>query len=95
LVIPLQPRIKSSDLLGVYYAAIDGLGIADLPYLIVEADLQAGKLIHLFPEWYSNIGTVQMVYASRKEQRLVMAKLIDHLVEGLEAMAQTSSGFIH
>ncbi|EPF71991.1 LysR substrate-binding domain-containing protein [Acinetobacter rudis] len=94
-IIPLQPRIKSSDILGVYYAAKDGLGIADLPYLIAEADIQSGKLIHLFPEWYSNIGTVQMVYASRKEQRLLMAKLIDHLVEGLEAMAKTHSGFIH
>lgn len=95
IVIPIQPRIKSSDLLGVYYAAKDGLGIADLPHLIVEADLQAGKLVHLFPEWYSNIGTVQLVYASRKEQRLVMAKLIDHLVEGLETMAKTSPGFVH
>lgn len=95
VVLPIQPRIKSSDLMGVYYAAMDGLGIADLPYLIVEADLQTGKLIHLCPEWYSNIGTVQLVYASRKEQRLLMSKLIDHLVEGLEAMAQTNSGFIH
>lgn len=94
-LLSIQPRIKSSDLLGVYYAAKDGLGIADLPYLTVEADIKAGNLMHLFPEWYSNIGTVQMVYASRKEQRLLMAKLIDHLVDGLEKMATIHPGFIH
>ncbi len=47
--IALQPRIKSNDLAGAYYAVLDGLGIADLPYLTVQADIEAGRLIHLFP----------------------------------------------
>lgn len=85
--IPLQPRIKSNDLAGVYYAVKDGLGIADLPYLTVEEDLKNGQLIHLLPEWSANVGTVQLVYASRKGQRLVMQQLIDYLVENLRNFA--------
>ena len=81
--IPLQPRVKSNDLMGAYYAVLDGLGIADLPYLTVERDIASGRLIHLLPEWCSNIGVVQLVYASRKGQRLVMEKLIEDLVEGM------------
>lgn len=91
--LPLEPRIKSNDLTGVYYSALDGLGIADLPYLTVEEDLKTGKLIHLLPEWCSNIGTLQLVYASRKGQRLVMEKLIEHLVEGLRTAAEGHKGY--
>lgn len=92
--IPLEPRIKSNDLAGVYYSVLDGLGIADLPYLTVEKDIAEGRLIHLLPDWCSNIGTVQLVYASRKGQRLVMEKLIEHLVEGLRANAEHSKGYL-
>lgn len=38
--VPYQPRVKSNDLAGVYYAVSDGLGIADLPYLTVQADIE-------------------------------------------------------
>lgn len=91
--IPLTPRVKCNDLAGVYYAAKDGLGIADLPYLTVHEDIRSGKLIHLLPEWCSNIGTVQLVYASRKGQRLVMEKLIDTLMTGLREMAEQYEGY--
>jgi len=36
---------------------------------------------------------VQLVYASRKGQRLVMEKLIDYLVEGLRDLAKDHSGY--
>ncbi len=93
--IPLTPRIKSNDLAGVYYAVRDGLGIADLPYLTVVDDIKKGRLIHVLPEWCSNVGTVQLVYASRKGQRLVMEKLIDFLIEGLRKLANQNDGYLH
>ena len=93
--IPLQPRVKSSDLSGVHFAVLDGLGIADLPYLTVEEDIAVGRLIHILPEWCSNLGTVQLVYASRKGQRLVMEQLIEHLVEGVRAYGPTSEGYVN
>ena len=92
-MIPLEPRVKSNDVAGVYYSAQDGLGIANLPYLTVEADIASGRLVHILPDWCSNIGTVQLVYASRKGQRLVMEKLIEHLIQGLRGFASTSKGY--
>ena len=90
----LNPRIKSNDLAGVYYAVKDGLGIADLPLLTVEEDIRTGKLIHLFPEWCSNVGTVQLVYASRKGQRLVVEKLIETLIIGLRNLPHQQEGYL-
>lgn len=92
--IPLQPRVKSNDIAGAYYAVLDGLGIADLPYLTVEKDIASGRLIHLLPEWCSNIGTVQLVYASRKGQRLVMEKLVEYLVDGIRSYAPKNDGYL-
>jgi len=93
IVIPLTPRIKSNDVAGIYYSALDGLGIANLPYLTVEDDITTGRLVHILPDWCSNIGTVQLVYASRKGQRLVMEKLIEYLVQGLRDFATNSKGY--
>ncbi|MDM1757596.1 MULTISPECIES: LysR substrate-binding domain-containing protein [unclassified Acinetobacter] len=90
----LQPRVKSNDLAGAYYAVLDGLGIADLPYLTVQQDIASGRLIHILPDWCSNIGTVQLVYASRKRQRLVMEKLIETLVEGIRDYAKEFDGYL-
>ena len=47
----------------------------------------------ILPDWCSNIGSVQLVYASRKGQRLVMEKLIEHLIQGLRDFASTSKGY--
>ena len=93
--IPLQPRVRSSDLSGTYYAALDGLGIADLPYLTVEKDIQDGRLIHILPDWCSNLGTVQLVYASRKGQRLVMQQLIERIVEGVREYSKHQDGYLN
>lgn len=92
--IPLQPRVKSNDLSGAYFAVLDGLGIADLPYLTVKEEIASGRLIHILPEWCSNLGTVQLVYASRKGQRLVMEQLIEHLVEGIRSYSQHEAGYV-
>ena len=93
--IPLQPRVRSSDLSGTYYAALDGLGIADLPFLTVEKDIQDGRLIHILPDWCSNLGTVQLVYASRKGQRLVMQQLIERIVEGVREYSKYQDGYLN
>lgn len=92
--IHLDPRIKSNDLSGAYFSALDGLGIADLPLLTVEKDIKEGRLIHILPDWCSNIGTVQIVYSSRKGQRLVMEKLIDHLIHGIRNYAKSTRGYV-
>lgn len=90
----LQPRIKCNDLIGAYYSAMDGLGIADLPFLTVKDDIDAGRLVHILPEWCSNLGTVQLVYASRKGQRLVMEKLIEILINGIRAYGPSQEGYM-
>ncbi|EPM5526774.1 Putative transcriptional regulator [Acinetobacter baumannii] len=89
-----QPRIKSNDLAGVYYAVMDGLGIADLPFLTVESEIRKGTLVHILPDWKSNIGMLQLVYVSRKGQRLVVEKLIETLIDELRRLPESHEGYL-
>lgn len=79
---PIQPRITTNDFSGVYYAAKDGLGVADLPYIIVEPDLMSGALVQVLPHWQSNESTLQIAYAQRRGQRFVIEKLVESLIQG-------------
>lgn len=92
--VPYQPRIKSNDLAGVYYAVMDGLGIADLPFLTVESEIRKGTLVHILPDWKSNIGMLQLVYVSRKGQCLVVEKLIETLIEELRRLPESHEGYL-
>ncbi len=92
--VAFTPRLKCNDLAGVYYAVTDGIGVADMPYLIVENDIRQGNLVQLLPDWCTNIGTVQLIYASRKGQRRVVELLIDALVRGFQSYAMTHSGYL-
>nr|HAV4762521.1 LysR family transcriptional regulator [Acinetobacter baumannii] len=92
--VPYQPRIKSNDLAGVYYAVMDGLGIADLPFLTVESEIRKGTLVHILPDWKSNIGMLQLVYVSRKGQRLVVEKLIETLIDELRRLPESHEGYL-
>ncbi|MFV5646165.1 LysR substrate-binding domain-containing protein, partial [Acinetobacter baumannii] len=92
--VPYQPRIKSNDLAGIYYAVMDGLGIADLPFLTVESEIRKGTLVHILPDWKSNIGMLQLVYVSRKGQRLVVEKLIETLIDELRRLPESHEGYL-
>ncbi|ENL6234288.1 LysR family transcriptional regulator, partial [Acinetobacter baumannii] len=84
----------SNDLAGVYYAVMDGLGIADLPFLTVESEIRKGTLVHILPDWKSNIGMLQLVYVSRKGQRLVVEKLIETLIDELRRLPESHEGYL-
>lgn len=92
--IAFEPRIKCSDLHSVHAAVMDGLGIADLPLLVVAQDIKAGRLLHLLPDWQARMGTVELVYTSRQGKRLVVELLIEHLISGLQQLASTQEGYV-
>lgn len=85
---PIQPRITTNDFSGVYYAAKDGLGVADLPYLIVEPDLQRGDLVKVLPQWKSNESTLQIAYSQRKGRHFAIETLVENLINGFNSYQQ-------
>ena len=84
LSLQITPRMTSNDFSGVYHATKDGLGIAELPYLIIEDDLRSGNLVRVLPHWQSSQSTLQIAYSQRKAQRYISEKLVENLIMGFK-----------
>ncbi|CAN1602816.1 protein of unknown function [Pseudomonas mediterranea] len=75
------PRMVTDDLLALRQAALAGIGIAHLPYVLVRDDLAAGRLVELIPGWAPNCGIVHAIFASRRGLLPSVRTLIDFLAE--------------
>lgn len=62
-------------------AALAHQGIVLQPAFIVGADLQAGRLVELLPQWRGPALTVQAVYPSRQHLSGKVRAMVDFLVE--------------
>jgi DNA-binding transcriptional LysR family regulator len=65
------PLLRLSSLLMVREAAVAGAGAALLPKLLVDADLDAGRLVH----WGTENAAPVEIWALQSSRRLVSAKL--------------------
>ncbi|MRG43455.1 LysR substrate-binding domain-containing protein, partial [Klebsiella oxytoca] len=60
------PKLATTDILTLYRAALKGVGIARLPYGVVEKDIESGNLIEVLPQWQFPEDIIHAVYPSRK-----------------------------
>ena len=51
VTVPIEPRFQSNDMVTLKVAACTNLGIAALPGYICRAELKAGTLRQILPEW--------------------------------------------
>lgn len=59
--------------------ALKGLGIAFKSWLDIAADVNAGRLVILCPQWQGEPSPLNLVYASRHSLNPALKKLRDHL----------------
>lgn len=79
LSVPVTARYTVSSLLLVRSAAIAGLGIAYVPDFVVAADLAAGSLVHVLPDWVAERGALQLVYPGGRNLSPAVRALADQL----------------
>lgn len=77
-----QPRLVSTDIHFLCRAALAGIGVVSLPWMLVGEDVKKGRLLHLLPEWQLEPKRIHAVFAPRRELIPAVRHLIDHLVEG-------------
>ena len=78
--IPHHPRMVTDDMATLRAAAIAGLGIVQLPTLLVWPDVRAGRLAHVLPDWRPPAGIVHAVFPSRRGLLPSVRALLDFLV---------------
>jgi DNA-binding transcriptional LysR family regulator len=80
-----RPRLSTDDLYTLRRAAMDGLGVACLPTLLIAQELSSGALVRLLPSLSSRAGIVHAVFPSRRGMVPAVRALLDSLAEGLAA----------
>ena len=76
-----RPRLISDDMSALRRAALHGVGVVQLPCMVVERDLAAGRLLDIMPHWAPRGGLVHAVFPSRRGLLPSVRSLIDFLAE--------------
>lgn len=80
-VVPFQPVLDSDDWLVLKQGVLAGLGIALLPDELCAADIAAGRLEIVLPEWSLPGASLYVIYASRRGLIPAVRAFIDFAAE--------------
>jgi DNA-binding transcriptional LysR family regulator len=90
--VSFEPRLWTTDFNLVRESAVAGLGIAFLPYQMVQAALGDGRLVRVLPGWQSEPTTIHLVFASQKSLTPAGRLLVEYLAEHVEPVIRQGMG---
>lgn len=73
------PRLATRSMLALRAAAIAGVGIVQLPSMMVREQIERGELTHVIPGWAPRRELIHAVFASRRGLLPAVRALIDDL----------------
>lgn len=79
VAVRVQGQVIFNNTFLMRQAALDGQGLAYLPFDIVEADIEAGRLIPVLEEWWPRLPGLYLYYTSRRQIAPALALVIDAL----------------
>ena len=86
-----RPRMVVNDTVGLCFAARNGVGVAQLPTMMIVNELESGRLIDILPEWAPKSHVVHALFPSRRGLLPSVRALIDHLAAEYAAL-ETAEG---
>lgn len=78
-VVPHRPRLVTDDMASLREAALAGVGIVQLPTMMIWQDVEAGRLVHALPDWRPPAGLIHAVFPSRRGLLPSVRALLDYL----------------
>jgi DNA-binding transcriptional LysR family regulator len=79
-----RPRYVTRAMLALREGAVAGVGVVQLPRMIVTEAIERGELVALLPGWEPRREIIHVVFASRRGQLPAVRKLVDYLVDRFE-----------
>ncbi|MCC0010824.1 MAG: LysR family transcriptional regulator [Hyphomicrobiaceae bacterium] len=77
--VPYVPRLVTDDIAQLRSAALLGVGVAQLPTMVIDSDIETGALVDILPEWQPRSGIVHAIFPTRRGLLPAVRSLIDHL----------------
>ncbi|MFY0479917.1 LysR family transcriptional regulator [Achromobacter marplatensis] len=75
-----EPRLVTRGMLTLRCAALAGVGVVQLPKMVVRDAVESGALIHVLPDWAPRPEIIHAVFPSRRGLLPSVRALIDFLV---------------
>ena len=83
-----RPRLVTRSMSALRIAAEAGVGIVQLPTMLVRDEIARGTLVRVVDDWVPRAEIVHVVFASRRGQLPSVRALIDFLADRFEALAE-------
>ncbi|WP_175695537.1 LysR family transcriptional regulator [Burkholderia ambifaria] len=82
-----QPRLVTGGMLALRAAAVAGVGVVQLPTMMVRDEVERGELVTVLPNWAPRREIVHAVFASRRGLLPAVRALLDFLTERFAELA--------
>ncbi|TXL79560.1 LysR family transcriptional regulator [Vineibacter terrae] len=82
------PRLVTEDMVALRLAALRGIGVCQFPTLVIDEDVEAGRLVDLLPDWSPRPGITHAVFPSRRGQLPSVRALLDFLAAAYAALGR-------
>jgi len=79
--VPHGPRLVTDDMFAQLTAAFAGLGVVQVPAMVMMDELRDGRPVIVLPQWCSKGAVVHAMFPSRRGLLLSVRSLIDFLAE--------------
>lgn len=86
-----EPRLITEDMVALRLAALRGVGVVQMPTMVVGQDLRAGTLVDVLPDWAPPTGIVHAVFPSRRGLLPSVRALLDFLVAEYAALSRAEA----
>lgn len=84
--VPHRPRMVVDDMVALCFGARNGVGIAQLPTMMIGDELSRGSLIDVLPDWAPKSRIVHAVFPSRRGLLPSVRAVLDHLAAEYAAL---------
>lgn len=84
--VPHAPRLVTRGMAALREAALAGVGVAQLPAMVVRDALQDGRLLRVAPDWAPPKQIVHAVFPSRRGLLPSVRLFLDHLAGSFAAL---------
>jgi len=81
-----HPRLITRDMLALRAAAVAGVGVVQLPLMMVREQIERGELTHVIPGWAPRPEIIHAVFASRRGMLPAVRALVDFLTARFQAL---------
>ena len=89
--IPHDPRLVTEDMVALRFAALQGVGVVQMPTMMVGRDLAEGALVEVLPQWVPRAGLVHAVFPSRRGLLPSVRALLDFLAAEYAKLTRSES----